>query len=156
MKTPNFNKNEQPKFLRWAGSKARMIPSIMPLVPEFGRYIEPFCGSCALFFSLAPGKAILSDVNPALIKTLNAVRNHPTRVFDALVGLKWSEASYYSLRKTALSESNEIQLAANFIFLNANCFTGRENVWSIIVSRTKLKVWHVVMTVDHKPRACIS
>lgn len=45
-------------------------------------------------------------------------------MFAALQRLEWSEEGYYDIRDDALLESDEFQLAANFIYLNANCFNG--------------------------------
>ncbi len=60
-------------FLRWAGSKRQLIPKLIPFwKPEFTRYIEPFAGSSAFFFKLAPSNAILSDINYELILTYKA------------------------------------------------------------------------------------
>lgn len=51
-------------FLRWVGSKYRLLDQIAPYIPsKFNRYFEPFLGSGALFFHLKPDKAFLSDTN---------------------------------------------------------------------------------------------
>lgn len=121
---PNMNAGKSPKFLRWAGSKTHIIPKFIELVPAFNNYHEPFCGSCALFFSLSPRRATLSDANPALITTLRAVRDFPNLVYERLLHLEWSEASYYQIRDQGIQDSDEINLATKFIFLNANCFNG--------------------------------
>jgi DNA adenine methylase len=96
----------------------------LPLIPAFNRYIEPFCGSCALFFRLRPSDAVLGDINPHLVRTLIAVRNQPAAVFEALTRMQWSEEEFYSLRPYALAERRYSTLAANFIYLNASCFNG--------------------------------
>ena len=101
-----------------------MLPSLTPLIPDFKKYIEPFCGSCALFFSLRPPSAVLGDINPLLIRTLTAVRDDPDAVFNTLKNLNWSKRAYYRLRPSALNEEDDLKLAANFIYLNANCFNG--------------------------------
>ncbi|MCZ4093641.1 DNA adenine methylase [Sinorhizobium psoraleae] len=121
---PKINNDISPKFLRWAGSKTRVIPTFMEVVPTFNTYHEPFCGSCALFFSLAPQSATLSDANPALIRTLKAVRDHPDAVYERLLCFEWSEAGYYRIRDQGIEDDDEVNLAAKFIFLNANCFNG--------------------------------
>jgi DNA adenine methylase len=119
-----LNKNEGPKFLRWAGSKSKMLPKISYLIPRFNQYIEPFCGSCALFYSLHPKGAILGDTNSFLIRTIMAVRDKPEEVFEELEALTWSRTGFYAIRGHALAEPNDVRLAANFIYLNANCFNG--------------------------------
>jgi len=40
------------KMLKWAGGKNQLLGDLLPLVPEsYGKYIEPFFGGGALFFS---------------------------------------------------------------------------------------------------------
>ena len=41
-------------FLRWAGSKQRLLRQLVPLLPSsYGRYFEPFLGAGSLFFLAA-------------------------------------------------------------------------------------------------------
>lgn len=48
---PEFN-NQKP-FLKWAGGKTQLIPSLLKFIPKkFNTYIEPFVGGGALFFQL--------------------------------------------------------------------------------------------------------
>ena len=42
-------------FLKWAGGKRQLLPTLRRFYPsDFGRYIEPFVGSGAVFFDLQP------------------------------------------------------------------------------------------------------
>src|ERR1700744_4804624 len=86
-------------FLRWAGSKRKLLPK---LIPYWGtgylRYIEPFTGSGALFFALQPTNAVLIDVNKHLIEALRVVRDKPRDVHEKLSALRTSKESYYKLR----------------------------------------------------------
>ena len=62
--------NQRP-LIRYPGGKRRLLVFFQDYLPilDFsdGRYIEPFVGSGAVFFYLQPKRAILSDINPALI-----------------------------------------------------------------------------------------
>src|SRR6266496_2562246 len=69
-------------FLRWAGSKRKLLPRLLPFWGEgHDRYIEPFAGSAALFFAIQPKRALLSDINPDLIQALGVIRNDPAAVY---------------------------------------------------------------------------
>jgi len=40
-------------FVRWVGGKSRLLPRIMPFVPDpIENYFEPFLGGGAVFFGL--------------------------------------------------------------------------------------------------------
>ena len=112
-------------FLRWAGSKRQILPALAGYwQPRFGRYIEPFAGSAALFFYLAPSDAILADINKELVDTYRAVRNNLSAVEATLRRLKAGPDHYYRWRSKELSSLSPAQRAARFIYLNRYCFNG--------------------------------
>jgi DNA adenine methylase len=95
------------------------------LIPAtFGRYIEPFLGSGALFFALHPKESILSDLNPDLIVTFAAIREDWKQVRSVLRGYHrlHSPAFYYRIR--ASRPRSPIKRAAKFIYLNRTCWNG--------------------------------
>lgn len=115
-----------PSFLRWAGSKKKCIPQLAALLAQDGlRYMEPFAGSAALFFSLMPSDALLADLNGHLINAMRYVRDAPNDVHSRLNRLRRVETSYYSNRDrfNALAPHG-IESAVLFIYLNRNCFNG--------------------------------
>ena len=72
-------------YLRWAGSKRKLIPTLLVESPaNFTRYVEPFAGSACLFFAMNPNQAILGDMNCELILTYQTLRKHP-RIISRLV-----------------------------------------------------------------------
>jgi DNA adenine methylase len=112
-------------FLRWAGSKRKLLPNLLPLFARrFERYIEPFMGSAVLFFALTPNKAVLSDFNKDLIATFKAVRDIPEEVWRNLSRLPLGKESYYQIRSQEPSNLSRAQAAARFIYLNRFCFNG--------------------------------
>lgn len=117
-------------FLRWAGSKRRLLPKILPRLPtKYDRYVEPFLGGGSLFFALRPEKAVLSDLNRDLIRAYRAVRDDVEQVIEALRTFKYSKAEYYRARDD-LVPADRWERAARFIFLNKTCWNGlyRENL----------------------------
>lgn len=119
-----FHRPMEP-FLRWAGSKRAAIPELRRYWSKsFRRYVEPFAGSCCLFFALEPNAAILSDLNPELIMTLRMVRRDPFRVIEALRRLREGRRNYYRIRALEVAGLTEVEAAARFIYLNRYCFNG--------------------------------
>lgn len=110
-------------FLRWAGGKRWLVPTIRQLLPKsVNHYVEPFLGSGAVFFGIAPTSAWLSDRNRELIETYWAVRDEPDRVIELL--------SHKSLTKERFGieagrvPSSRPARAARFIFLNRTAWNG--------------------------------
>ena len=112
-------------FLRWAGSKRKLLPVLLDLVPkDFERYVEPFAGSACLFFTLQPRRAVLGDINDELINAYREVRRSPKEVIDGLSELDPNKENYYRVRAINPSELNGPHRAARFIYLNRLCFNG--------------------------------
>lgn len=112
-------------FLRWAGSKRQILNRLLGFWPGGSvRYIEPFCGSACLFFSVEPCEAILGDLNWELVRTLRAVRDNVDAVIDHVRRLPLGEASYYKIREQDPRELSDTRAAARFIYLNRYCFNG--------------------------------
>jgi DNA adenine methylase len=126
--TLGSRKVEGRPFLRWAGGKSRIVRHLLKYLPEegFGDYWEPFLGSAALFFALAPERAHLSDSNSHLIACFKEVRDKPDLVFRYLRGhlAKTSEAYYYEVRAAYNRSKPSAAQAARFIYLNRTSFNG--------------------------------
>jgi DNA adenine methylase len=122
--TPRIHQPVLP-FLKWAGGKRWLFKTYNNLFPlEFGRYIEPFLGSGAIFFSLNPNSASLSDCNEALIECYAAIKADPGRV-EALLeehDAKHEPEYYYEIRNKRFRTPTT--KAAAFIYLNRVCWNG--------------------------------
>jgi DNA adenine methylase len=83
--------------LKWAGGKRWAAKVIKAHIPSsFERYFEPFLGGGAVFFSLAPESAVLSDTNEELVTAYNALRLDWKRVWASLrIHAKSHSDSYY-------------------------------------------------------------
>lgn len=110
-------------FLRWAGSKQKMLTQILPHIPrEFGRYYEPFLGSGALFFALQPKRATLSDVNREIISTWKSVRDDFDYLENYLNDLVPNKDMFYKIRSNRAQKFPE--KAAELLYLNKSCWNG--------------------------------
>jgi len=62
--------------LKYRGGKSREIPRFIQYIPnDFNRYIEPFFGGGALYFSLEPENAIINDINEKLMTFYSQLRD---------------------------------------------------------------------------------
>jgi DNA adenine methylase len=112
-------------FLKWAGGKRWLTSKLSTALPlKFGKYFEPFLGSGASFFSIAPNNATLSDSNKELITTYNVIKDKPEAVVAGLRRLQnaHSKEFYYTMRSK--KPRTDLSTALRFLYLNRTCFNG--------------------------------
>lgn len=116
-------------FLRWAGGKRWLTHALAPVLKRrlTGRYFEPFLGAGAMFFAVAPDRAVLSDLNADLMETFRMVAERPTELLEAVRALTVDESTYYRTREDEPEEP--FLRAVRFVYLNRTCYGGiyREN-----------------------------
>ncbi|MBL3685359.1 Dam family site-specific DNA-(adenine-N6)-methyltransferase [Leucobacter zeae] len=117
-------------FVRWAGGKTRLLPRILPHVPErFENYHEPFLGGGAVFFAVRDrisGHANLADVNMHLVNAWNAMRAHQDELRPLLDAHQAQDSKEYFYEIRALTPKDPIESAARFLYLNA---TSWNHLW---------------------------
>lgn len=110
-------------FISWAGSKRRLLPQIMPHIPEsYDRYIEPFLGGGSLFLELAPQRAVLNDACAPLVETWRAIQRNADGVHKEATRRELNKEQYYVAR--AERGGGYLQKAGRFIYLNKGAFNG--------------------------------
>ncbi|EHK90723.1 DNA adenine methylase [Aggregatibacter actinomycetemcomitans] len=112
------------------GIKTKLIPWIAEYIPSdfSGTWIEPFMGTGAVAFNIAPKKAILCDNNPHLINFYQAISQGDisaaiVKEFLTKEGKLLQEKGeqyYYYIR----DRFNKEQSPLDFLFLNRASFNG--------------------------------
>jgi DNA adenine methylase len=116
--------------VKWVGGKTRLLPELLARIPEqFGRYYEPFAGGAALFFRLAPRRAVLADSNADLIGLYDALATDVASVIRRLQHHREAhdEHHYYATRERWNDRDASwpaAERAAAFVYLNKTCFNG--------------------------------
>lgn len=120
-------------FVKWAGGKTQILAKLKEYMPDnYENYFEPFVGGGALFFSVAPKRAFINDLNKELICAYDCFQD--STMFQKLKEelkkheLNHSENYYYMVR----SQDQEPEFfskpiyerAARMIYLNKACFNG--------------------------------
>jgi DNA adenine methylase len=116
-------------IVKWAGGKQQLLSTLLSKVPrEWNRYIEPFVGGGALFFALAPERAIISDSNPDLITLYRVVAKDVEALIALLRGMRNDEATFYTVRGWDPHLLSPIEQAARTLYLNRTCYNGLHRV----------------------------
>lgn len=112
-------------FLKWAGGKRWLVAdNRLPASQQFSRYVEPFLGGGAIFFHMAPTRALLSDVNEELIHVYDVMKVFPQKLYTRLLRHQklHSKDYYYKIRNSR--PKADLERAARFLYLNRACWNG--------------------------------
>jgi DNA adenine methylase len=116
--------------VKWVGGKTKLLPELIARLPErFERYYEPFAGGAALFFRVAPHRAVLADSNVDLMSLYSCLATDVAGVIRRLEHhrAEHCEDHYYATR-TRWNDRDRARgsadRAATFIYLNKTCFNG--------------------------------
>jgi DNA adenine methylase len=117
-------------IVKWAGGKSKLLDALVSRMPaRFGSYFEPFLGGGAMFFRLAPGRAVLADWNEDL---MNLYRCVAWKVEDVIQRLEAHREEhdkdyYYAVRErwnAGEKTQSAVERAAAFLYLNKTCYNG--------------------------------
>ncbi|MDQ8192788.1 Dam family site-specific DNA-(adenine-N6)-methyltransferase [Coraliomargarita sp. SDUM461004] len=110
--------------LRWAGSKRKLLPELMPRIQQLctARYIEPFFGSGCVFFKLQPQCAVIGDLNDNLINFYKQLKYQPRKLHREFSTLDQNDGSYYQYRAEYNEQPEKLRRAALFLYLNRLSF----------------------------------
>ena len=113
-------------FLKWVGSKNRLIPQLLPHLPSGKRFIEPFVGAGNVFINTNYDQYLLCDKNWDLINVYKWLRDDLAILLNETKSLFDSKVNFYDVRVrfNNLTPLFSAQRAAEFIYLNRHCFNG--------------------------------
>ena len=122
--------NLQP-FTKWTGGKRQLLGELRSYMPEtYGHYFEPFVGGGALFFDLAPEKAVINDFNEELINAYRQIKNNPAELINLLIKHKENNSKDYYLelrsadRDGRISRMTGVERAARILYMLRVDFNG--------------------------------
>jgi DNA adenine methylase len=116
-------------FLKWAGGKSKLVPTLSEYLGSEGRLVEPFVGSGAVFMGTEFNDYLLCDTNPDLIGLFNNIKKNSSdlisQVFEIFDGKYNSEEYFYALRNEFNKlHSDDLRKSVLFVYLNKHAFNG--------------------------------
>ena len=118
-------------FTKWTGGKRQLLPTIKNLMPEsYNHYYEPFIGGGALFFDLAPKRAVINDYNSELINCYQQIKDNPQELIDLLRYHQENNSKDYYLqlrsadRDDRINNMSDVQRAARILYMLRVDFNG--------------------------------
>lgn len=112
-------------IFKWPGGKRALLSQLLPFVPaKFGTYFEPFAGGAALFFALAPERAVVSDLCRPLMNAYCVVKNDVEALIGCASNYNYSRELFDEVRARNFDEGSVVERAADFLFANKTSFNG--------------------------------
>jgi DNA adenine methylase len=115
------------QLLKWVGNKQRFAHEIASFFPrEVGSYFEPFLGSGAVLATLAPKRAVASDVFAPLMGVWKTLHDQPEQLI-AWYAERWAHvmAGEKVVRYEEIKASyNASPNPADLLFLSRSCYGG--------------------------------
>jgi DNA adenine methylase len=115
------------QLLKWVGNKQRFAHEIISCFPvEFGTYFEPFLGSGAVLGTLAPNRAVGSDVFKPLMEIWQTLQDD-SETLDRWYAERWhammsgDKVAEYERIKAAYNVNPN---AADLLFICRSCYGG--------------------------------
>ncbi|MBA2677564.1 MAG: DNA adenine methylase [Ktedonobacteraceae bacterium] len=105
-------------ILKYPGAKWSRAKWIVGHFPSHERYLEPFAGSAAAFFSKSPVEhEVLGDTNKSLTNLFEVIRTHSEELAWLIEMTPWSEDEYesYELAEQYHGTGNALEDARRFL-----------------------------------------
>ena len=131
-------------FIKWVGGKSQLLEEIRQKYPsKIEKYCEPFVGGGAVLFDVLsrfqPNKVLINDINRELINTYSQIKNNCESLISHLSAINsiyknhtteenkeffYEKRNRYNELKVNDNETDNLEKAVLFIFLNKTCFNG--------------------------------
>lgn len=110
----------------YSGSKGRHAEWIISQMANHNRYVEPFCGSAAVFFNKQPTRSeILNDVDESIVHFFKILRNRRDELLEYLELLPFSYAEHERIKNDYYDgrfPEDPVKRAAEFYLLRWSIF----------------------------------
>lgn len=113
--------------MKWPGGKRWLVPRLRDYWDGHcgRRLVEPFCGGLAITLGLAPGRALLNDLNPHLVSFFQWLQ----RGLQVALPMENDEALYYAHRRrfnelVRAGRAGAREAAELFYYLNRTGYNG--------------------------------
>jgi DNA adenine methylase len=104
-------------ILKYPGAKWRLASWIISFFPaSYEHYIEPYCGSAAVFFTKQKSQhEVLNDLNHSIVNLFAVMRTRGEELARAIMLSPWSEYEYNAIEKHIDDTDDELEHARRFL-----------------------------------------
>lgn len=103
-------------ILKYPGAKWGLASWITSYFPAHTRYLEPYCGSAAIFFNKAPSvHEVLGDTNQSITNLFHVLRNQGQELARLIDFTPWCESDYEAIEKCYDNSGDPLEDARRFL-----------------------------------------
>lgn len=104
--TPPDRKSELPPIIKWPGGKEKELKYIIPNLPDFQRYVEPFVGGGSVFMGINAKEYHINDFSSELIQLYKCIATSNTKFYQYAEDMDatWKAIKDFFLRNKILVE----------------------------------------------------
>lgn len=107
----------------WPGGKWFMVNKLLEMIPEHKTFVEPYCGSAALFFSKIPSdEAVLNDLNSYLIRNYQIIKDLTDKEIDQIGDQSWEHDPKLYAKLYRSTPHNVVERIYRLIYLARTSF----------------------------------
>ncbi len=94
-------------IIKWAGGKEKELKYIMPNIPCFNNYYEPFVGGGSVFAAINANHYFINDLSSELISLYHNISNNNKSfyMFAELIDASWRKSHDFFIRNKSLIET---------------------------------------------------
>ncbi len=117
-----------PPIVKWPGGKEKELKYILPNMPVFNRFFEPFVGGGSVFMAVKANEYFINDLSSELISLYNNIHVKDEAFFRyvRLMDVSWNKAQLFFLGNGALVDAyikyRSGELTDNGLKTFVNCF----------------------------------
>ncbi len=101
---------------KYPGGKWNLAKWITSYFPKHRHYLEPYCGSAAVFFNKAPTvHEILGDTNQSITNLFHVLRTHGQELAELIALSPWCESDYEAIEKHYDNSGDPLEDARRFL-----------------------------------------
>lgn len=93
-------------IIKWPGGKEKELKHILPNLPKFNRYFEPFVGGGSVFMAIQAGEYYINDLSSELVSLYNYIATSDKAFFNyvELIDKSWINALKFFNKNKILVE----------------------------------------------------
>lgn len=138
--------------IKYYGGKTRMLPHLLPLIPEHRIYVEGFAGGAALFWAKEPSKIeVLNDINSNVANFYRVAKLKFAELQELIETTLHCEGTFLECKfiYNNPEDYSDVKRAWAF-FVGANMSYGAEVAGSFQWVKNKTDNWHPAIAVANR------